>query len=759
MNWYADFFCKHRWLLAACVAAVTAVALVGAVRVRPEDEPRNVIRRSGPDFDKLQELYRDFGPDDNDLLVVIDGEELFTVESIAVFREIVEQSREVGGVESVFSIFDVRRRGSRLIPLVPRSEVTPEALEAARKRALAHPAVVGHLLSEDATTMIAVVRLAGDSLSIPHLKPLIARLREIAAQSSAGSPLRVRLASHQVARLDVTVAIWREAPRLLLFGGIISTIIALVLFRRLAPVLIAAAGPAVGVAWTLGVLGWTGEKLNALSTALPTLVFVIGFTDSVHLVIDMRRKRAAGQSRIDSVRHAIHDVGPACALTSLTTMVGFGSLVITELEVVRSFGIDCACGTFLSFLAVITVAPLLASTPLGDFLVAKRAVRNERGEAESKERKPRFAFAWFLKYRWIATALSLAISIGLIAMSLNLRADIRWMDFLPDTSETKQVWQHCDAELGGTLLTYVVVDWPTGYDVGSPDVLRALKDVHAVLGEESTLRSPYSVLNILLSFSRSGKITSDHIRQLDRLPSHIRDRLVCRNSPRAVVVAYVPDASAAELLPLFSGVDKKLANLEQRHPGFRMHLTGTSVVASRNVHRIIGDLAKSLALATLVIFVVMSVALRSIRLGLISSIPNAFPLAFAAALLVATGEPLRLASAITFSVCLGIAVDDTIHFLTRFRREVRAGSDIQTSVVRTVRAVGVAMLVTSVTLLGGFSVMMPSQMPSIQIFSQLAGVAILAALFGDLVMLPALLLCFSASRRPEKARRREADPA
>lgn len=745
MNWYADFFCKHRWLLAVCVAAVTAVALFGAVRVRHEDEPRNAIRRSGPEFDKLQELYRDFGPDDNDLLVVIDGEELFTVESMAVFRRIVEQSGEVDGVESVFSIFDVRRRGSRLIPLVPRSEVTPEALEAAREKALKHPAVAGHLLSEDGTTMIAVVRLAGDSLSIPYLKPLIGRLREIAAQASAGSPVRVRLASHQVARLDVSVAIWREGPRLLLFGGIISTIIALVLFRRLAPVFIAAAGPAVGVAWTLGVLGWAGEKLNALSTALPTLVFVIGFTDSVHLVIDMRRKRAAGLSRLDSVRQAIRDVGPACALTSLTTMVGFGSLVITELEVVRSFGIDCACGTFLSFLAVITVVPLLASTRLGDFLVSKRAVSNDQGESHSGEQEPRCTFAWFLKYRWIATALSLAISIGLIALSLNLRADIRWMDFLPDTSETKQVWQHCDAKLGGTLLTYVVVDWPTGHDLGSPEVLRALQDVHAVLHEEPMLRSPYSVLNLLLSLSRSRKVNAKHVRQFDRLPSHVRDRLVCRNSPRAVAVAYVPDASAAELLPLFSRLDEKLAYLEKRNPGFRMHLTGTSVVASRNVHRIIGDLAKSLALATLVIFVVMSVALRSIRLGLISAIPNAFPLAFAAALLVATGEPLRLASAITFSVCLGIAVDDTIHFLTRFRHELRAGCDIQTSAVRTIRTVGVAMLVTSVTLLGGFSVMMLSQMPSIQTFSQLAGVAILAALFGDLVMLPALLMCFASA--------------
>ena len=170
------------------------------------------------------------------------------------------------------------------------------------------------------------------------------------------------------------------------------------------------------------------------------------------------------------------------------------------------------------------------------------------------------------------------------------------------------------------------------------------------------------------------------------------------------------------------------------------------MVAARNVHRIIGDLGKSLGLATIIIFVVMSVALRSIRLGLISAIPNAFPLAFAAALLVATGEPLRLASAMTFSICLGIAVDDTIHFLTRFRRELRASGDVEPSILRSMRTVGVAMLVTSAILLSGFSVMIISHMPSIHTFAQLASVAILAALFGDLVMLPALLACFVRSR-------------
>jgi len=742
MNWYADFLCMHRRLLAVGVAVVTAVALFGAVRVRYEDEPRNALRRHGAEFDRLEELYRDFGPDDNDVLVVIDGDRLFTNESLSVIRTIVEQAREVDGVESVFSIFDMRWRGSRFRPLIPRSEATPETLELVRKKALTHPAVAGHLLSKDATTIIAVVRLSGDSLSIPYLEPRIAQLRNIAANGSDGSRLRVRLAGHQVARLDVSVEIWREGPRLLFLGGIISTLIAMVLFRRSAAVLIAVAGPAVGVTWTLGVFGLAGEKLNALSTALPTLVFVIGFTDSVHLVIDMRRKRSAGEEPLASVRSAIRDVGPACALTSLTTMVGFGSLVITEVEVVQRFGVDCACGTLLSFLAVITVVPLLGSTRLGDFIVSRQPLR----AAENTGRKSHFAYAWIVKYHWTTAAASLLISVGLLAMSLNLRPDIRWMEMLPEGSETRQVWHHCDRELGGTLLSYVVVDWPTGYDLNSPDVLRALADVHAVLAEEPMIEGPFSVVNLLLSFSKSRTITRSHFRRLDRVPSHVRDRLVRRDLRRAVVTAYVPDAGAAELLPVFSDLDVRLADLEERYPGFRVRLTGTSVVAARNVHRIIGDLGKSLGLATLIIFVVMSVALRSIRLGLISAIPNAFPLAFAAALLAVTGEPLRLASAMTFSVCLGIAVDDTIHFLTRFRHELRAGGNVESSILRTIRTVGVAMLVTSATLLGGFSVMMISQMPSIHTFAQMAGVAILAALFGDLVMLPALLACFVRSR-------------
>ena len=751
MNLYARILVRHNRLAAACVICVTALAIVGAGFVQFEDEPGNVIERTGEEFERLQELNSNFGPDDNDLLLVIDGKELFTADSIRTLRKAIDQIAKVDGVESVFSIFDVRRRGSAFEWLIPAQLVASQnhslhndplqndPLKDVKDEALRHPIVRGHLLSEDGSTMVAVVRLAGGSLSVPYLSPRFQKLRQITSAATSTS-MRLRWAGHQMARVDMSESIWREGPRLLLLGGAISAVIALALFRRFSACLIAIAGPFVGVALTLGTFGWTGIEVNALSTALPTLVFVIGFTDSVHLVLDLRAKQSAGLSKSEAIRLTMTEVGPACALTSLTTMIGFGSLTIADVTVVSQFGVDCAIGTFLSFVAVTTVIPLLAQTKLGDNLGKPFATTGSRPTLLVRMAR---TFSYGPWSRWLTSLLAVATCVVLGAVASKLRPDIQWMEMLSNQSETKQVWKHTDEKLGGTLLAYVVVEWPKDarFDM---QTVKALHGIHKILNDEPTVQSPFSVVNLLLSFSKENSIRERDLNRLRLVPRLLRERLIRTDKSQTIVTAYVPDTGAAALMPGFARIEEQLQRLQQSHPKLNIQLTGTSVVAARNVHQIVDDLSKSLALASLVILVVMTIALRSLRLGLISVVPNAFPLLFAAAVLARSGEPLRLASAMTFSICLGIAVDDTIHFLTRFKQVRSTRADINRSLDSTVETVGVAMLVTSLTLIGGFAAMAISQLPSIQTFAQLASIAIVAALVADLLFLPALLACTSS---------------
>ncbi len=165
---------------------------------------------------------------------------------------------------------------------------------------------------------------------------------------------------------------------------------------------------------------------------------------------------------------------------------------------------------------------------------------------------------------------------------------------------------------------------------------------------------------------------------------------------------------------------------------------------SRDLYQVVVDLAKSLGVASVVIFVVITLVYRSLRIGLISIIPNVFPLVFTGTVLVMMGGALDFASVCAFTVCLGIAVDDTIHFLTRFEKSEE--SSLADSIRSTYLGVGTAMVTTTVILVLGFGTALTSELPDHRMFAGMACATIAAALVGDLLFLPAMLVCFPAKK-------------
>jgi predicted RND superfamily exporter protein len=205
----------------------------------------------------------------------------------------------------------------------------------------------------------------------------------------------------------------------------------------------------------------------------------------------------------------------------------------------------------------------------------------------------------------------------------------------------------------------------------------------------------------------------------------------------------MPDVGARLLNPEFANIDRRFDELARRYSGFRIELKGESVAAFRSVHLLIEDLWKSLLTAAGVMFIMVWIGLRSSRYALISALPNAFPLLCTAAFIIFVGRNLETSSVIVFSISLGIAIDDTIHFLVRYRRELDSGHDPREAVRRTFRLVGPALVTTTATLVGGHAIVMLSAFPAVRVFGMLTAVSIGSALIGDLVILPALLICFA----------------
>ena len=193
---------------------------------------------------------------------------------------------------------------------------------------------------------------------------------------------------------------------------------------------------------------------------------------------------------------------------------------------------------------------------------------------------------------------------------------------------------------------------------------------------------------------------------------------------------------------MLTRVERGLAAIEEDYPGFDLSLHGRKIRQWRDLYQIVVDLAKSLGTAIVIIFIVLACVYRSLTLGLISIIPNLFPLAVTGTYLVMSGQALELVSVCAFTVCLGIAVDDTIHFLTRFQEEMHSAEDRLQAIRRAFSGVGSALVMTTIILLAGFATVAFSDSRDHRIFASMGGLTIAAALFADIIFLPAILAVY-----------------
>lgn len=713
---------------------VSLAALLGLVQLRFDSEPRTLFQRSDEDFQLLNEYFEHFGADDNEITVILRSSSLFSSQFSAALREFTRAANEVPGVESVLSILDVPDEdGSGT--LMPPPDAPPSTFAVASKEATDHPFVTGQLVSPDGESMLVIINLKEDGpQTIDAVRPTYEQLREIRDEIFGLLPVEALFAGSVAIRVETLAGMRQEFFKITALGVLFAVAVALLLFRNLTTALVVAAAPGIAVFWTLGFMGWMGLAIEGLSTPIPAIVFVVAFANSVHLMLEMRICRRRGHSPEKAARVAVRRLGLACVLTSVTTTIGFGSLLLAETTSVQRFGLATGLGSLLGLIANMTVAPLLAAR-------SKRLPGDGARAHVSSVEHFFAAFGFIILRHSKAIALTALVCTGVLLLCASqLKSDIIWTETLPADAEVTRAMAHADEEFGGALEAFVVVGWNENVTLGGPEFVAVLEEIEQLISADPTFQNALSILDFF------PQPTSDETLELDRLalaasrvPRSVITHLIRPDLRRTVVATRLPNQGAAATRPAFLRMNQDLASLESLHPGFSIHLTGSAVVAAENMTSVIGDLLRSLTFASLTVFLVLTITLRSLTLGLLSIIPNAFPLLLNAGLLFALGKPLQITSVLTFSICLGIAVDDTIHFLIRFLRERHAGASVREAILHAFQRVGAALLITTAIIAGGFLAAMTSNMPGLVFFGALACSALFAALLGDLIILPALL--------------------
>ena len=754
--WWAD----HPAAQILVLVVASSLAIVGYLKPslvrdlfiqRPAEAPQTVPKL-GPKAKNPAPVVQPpdiqrFKVADGECVVVATSDGFFTEANLLAIRAAVADLAALPQVSSVLWIDNIP--GLNLFglpePLLPRKNASPRQMRLGRQRTLGNPLAVGQLISKDGKTLLLHLRFdwffaTTDEACTSDLR----KTAEAAAARNPGADLRFQVTGPAPLYLMTARNHIRDSWRYQAIGYTIMIVAALILFRGFSAVAIVAIAPAMGVFWTMGILHFFNLQHNPFTDIIvPVLISLVGLADAVHLMVEIRNQRASGLETRQAARRGVARVGMACALTSLTTAIGFASLAWAHHAIVREFGWCCVLGVGLTFTSVLTVVPLGCRSPLGRRL----HVGIGKSLIDGQLRRIGPLVGWTLRHDRAIAWLAIGSTLALAGVCTRLQPDERRYSGLSESGEAAQALRHLDHSLGGLEFGYVSVAWNA--EASDGELLEVLLEVERALSEESLIGHPLGLQQLLAILPGEGP-PSERMTLLELLPASLKRSFYVPEYRRASVQFRVRDIGVAKYGPVFERIESALEQVTRRHPHFTLRLDGRAAGRWRGIYRIVTDLATSLGTAMVVIWVILTIFYRSLRIGLISIVPNFFPLVATGALLAFAGYHLEMATVCVFTICIGIAVDDTIHFLTRYDDEVAVGGEHQEAIRRAFAGVGSALLMTTIVLVTGMMTAAFGDARDARLFGVMGAITLTSALFADIFFLPALLSRFTKAPTPTK---------
>lgn len=746
-------------LRAPIVSAIILILLCigagfGLERLKVDDSLSQLFRSETKEFRQYEEVTRRFPSTEFDVLVVVEGKNLMARESIEKLRDLVTDLQLIDSVRGLISLFSARQapeEGKLPAPVFPEELPTGAAYDALVQRVLNNEIIRGKLLSEDGTLALIVMALDPAIVGGKGLDTTIAEIRKTMADDLGGAGLVAQLAGVPTMQLEIRNAIDRDSKLYNVIGFVAGCVIAILFFRRVSFMIIAAAPPLIAILVSLGALGWFNFRLNMFLNVMTPLIMVISFSDSMQLTFAARDRLIAGMDKYRAFREAVLVVGPACVLTHGTAGISFIALQFSNSDLIRTFGEAGLLATVLALLAVLSLVPLL-----GVLLVRREAVfaaKIQQGSDFGVQTLRSFC-SWvalrMVSHPGLYSLIGLIVVAGLCFIYATLEPRYRLADQVPDKRQAVEASSRLDAKLTGANPVDVLIQFPKGANLYDDATLDTIHEVHSIVEKQAGVGNVWSLDSLRRWLAeRAGKADLATLKQyVDILPEHLTRRFISENKDAVVVSGRIPDIDASQLLPVINKLDKTLDAVRQAHPGYEIAVTGLAAIAARNSADMIGKLNRGLTIEIVFVAAFIGLAFRSIAVMFASILPGIFPVVLAGTVLWAMGEGLQFASVVALTVSFGLGLSATIHFLNRLRLEDKPGQDPGVGVERATVLIGPALILTSVVLACGLAVMVFSDLPSLRLFGWLSAFAMLAALTADLLILrPTAMFLNQLARR------------
>lgn len=738
---------------ATCIVmlAVTIVSVAGLAKLRLSESIEEFFRsESSQHVDKYREMKKAFPATEQEVLAVFEGNDLLRRDTLEAVRDLHLELQLVEPVASVLSIFAIREPPDDTgyaAPLLPNELPEGAAFERLIDRVQNHPLIYGNLLSKpdsEARVMMMIISLKKSALSDRALGPAFTELERTISDVLGETGLIVRLTGTPAMMRDTLDGIRHDRIVFGLVSFLIGAAVGWVFFRRPKLVLLVCLCPLLSIIWLLGLLGFIGQSVNLFINIIPAVIMVIAFSDAVHMVFAVRQQLRRGRSRFEAAHHAVTHVGPACVMTALTTAISLLCLLLTDSQLIREFGIAAALGTLISYVTVITLVPALSVLLLDDELSFAQEKTGRHQALEWLDRGCATLGAWLERHYGSVTWIGVLLVALFLYFHFQLEPKYRMIDLVPDDTGSTAAAERIDLTLGGVQPIHIMVAWPSGHALTSETVLGAIGAAHDLLQSDARIGGVLSLATIDRLVAKSASNSRETLLKiLSDLPDPQKVHLFNDQTNQALVSARIANLPASDIIRVEREIDVRLTELAKAHPDIGFTVTSLATMSAHQNMRSISQLNIALFTAIVICIILLGVALRSIRAALVSILPNLFPVVAAGTYLHVSGLGLQLAGVVGLTVAFGLAVNDTVHFLHRLHLEQDRSGRLGEAVVRTIAHIGPVLSITTVILVCGFSGTLFSDFGATRMFGELCMVTFVAALAGDMLFLPALILATS----------------
>jgi len=721
----------------------------------PDDHPLNIA---------YEDFLDKFGEEGNTIAFAIKDSLLYEVENFNRWNRLSKQLAAFPEVDYVVSvdnlkelIRDKEEQQFILRPLIeqtPRNNIEVDSLTQFMFNNL--PFYDNLLYNKETGTIRTLVYMDKDIVNTSVRKDFILKdLHTLITDFEKETKMDVRVSGMPYIRTMNTQHIVDEIGIFIAAALLVTSLIFFFFFRSIRATLISMCVVLIGVMWAFGILGLLKYEITVLTALIPPLIIVIGIPNCIFLINKYQQEVKKHGNQALSLKRVISKIGNATLMTNVTTACGFATFIITDSKLLTEFGIVASINILCIFMLSILIIPIVYS-----FMYPPKTKH-----LRHLNKKWIDAFVNWMVY--IVREKRITIySISLLALIISIigiykiKISGNLVEDMPKNTGFYKDIQFFDAEFNGIMPIEIVIDTKRKKGVLKPVTLKKMNELGEMIEETSELSKPISVVN-LVKYSKQAFYSG--IPKYYQLPTSqeynfimdvarksqgnegLIENFIDSTGQVARITTFIKDVPTERMEEIEKSMLDKIKKIFPADR-FNVYVTGKALLFLSGTKYLVKNLVLSLSLAILLIALFMAYLFRSFRMIVISLIPNLLPLAITAGVMGFVGVPIKPSTILVFSIAFGISVDDTIHFLAKYRQELSANNwRIQKSVYAALRETGVSMFYTSIVLFFGFSVFTISSFGGTVALGALVSATLLFAMLANLILLPSLLLSLERS--------------